>query len=327
MTDDLRWRPTVIEWTGGRHGQEFADHASGLGDIEERLVAAKALLFRGFPQVVEDLESAIDLVLPNRLSYLHGNTPRSKVGGNLYTSTEYPPEYTIYLHNELSYTHTWPTRLAFYCEYPAPVGGATPLVDGERWLAALDEQVRCAFGQGVRYTQNLHGGRGFGKSWQATFETDDRDQVAEFLGRDDVEWEWKKDGGLRISQVRPSTTRHPVTGAEVWFNQADQWHPAAGLDERTAAALAALLPPEDFPQAVSLADGSPIPAEWAVHIRDRGLEAAVDVQWQAGDLLLIDNVQVAHGRRPFSGKRRVLVAMSGEQFTSAGSGSGPTGVS
>jgi alpha-ketoglutarate-dependent taurine dioxygenase len=32
--------------------------------------------------------------------------------------------------------------------------------------------------------------------------------------------------------------------------------------------------------------------------------------WQVGDVLLIDNVAVAHGRRPFTGDRRILVAMS-----------------
>jgi hypothetical protein len=51
---------------------------------------------------------------------------------------------------------------------------------------------------------------------------------------------------------------------------------------------------------------------------DRGLAAAVNVDWRAGDLMLIDNVLVAHGRRPFTGSRRVLVAMSGREGAPAG---------
>jgi hypothetical protein len=35
-----------------------------------------------------------------------------------------------------------------------------------------------------------------------------------------------------------------------------------------------------------------------------------DVPWRRGDLLLIDNMLTAHGRRPCTGDRRVLVAMS-----------------
>jgi alpha-ketoglutarate-dependent taurine dioxygenase len=32
--------------------------------------------------------------------------------------------------------------------------------------------------------------------------------------------------------------------------------------------------------------------------------------WEAGDLLMLDNLLAAHGRRPFSGERRIAVAMS-----------------
>jgi hypothetical protein len=115
--------------------------------------------------------------------------------------------------------------------------------------------------------------------------------------------------GLRVSQARPATTRHPVTGAEVWFNQADQWHLTA-LGDDTAAALADIMPEEDWPQSVRFADGTPIPDDYVRHVRDRGFESAVDVDWHPGDLLLIDNVLAAHGRRAFTGPRRVLVAMS-----------------
>ena len=82
-----------------------------------------------------------------------------------------------------------------------------------------------------------------------------------------------------------------------------------GLGDETAQALAQIMPAEELPQAVTLADGTPIPDAWAIQIRDRGLESAVDVNWNTGDVLLIDNLLVGHGRRP-SPARRVLVAMS-----------------
>ncbi|MBY8853728.1 TauD/TfdA family dioxygenase, partial [Saccharothrix sp. MB29] len=106
-------------------------------------------------------------------------------------------------------------------------------------------------------------------------------------------------GGLSIEQLRPATIRHPVTGAEVWFNQSDQWHPAA-LGDDTARELAEIMTADELPQSVAYADGSPIPDEHALQVRDRGLASAVDVDWHAGDLLLIDNVLVGHGRRPFT---------------------------
>lgn len=312
MSDQNLWTPRVVApddigaeaspggLTGGLHR---------LGDLTEVLSRDMALVFRGFRITAGDLDAAMDLLLGRRLAYVHGNSPRTKVGQNLYTSTEYPAEYTISLHNELSYAHRWPARLLFFCEQAAETGGATPVVDGALWLASLDAEVRERFAGGVRYTQCLHGGKGFGKSWQDTFETDSRADVEAFLDSTDARHEWTRHGALRVSQVRPSTARHSVTGAEVWFNQADQWH-AAGLGDETAAALYTIMPEKDLPQSVTFADGSPIPAEYVTHVRDRGLQAAVDVSWETGDLLLIDNMLVAHGRRPFTGRRRVLVAMS-----------------
>jgi alpha-ketoglutarate-dependent taurine dioxygenase len=312
MNDRDSWAP--LEITPSAIGTDpspagLVDYLRVAADLDDMLVRAKALVFRGFDVTADTLEAVMDLLLPHRLAYVHGNSPRSKVGKNLYTSTEYPPEFTISMHNELSYAARWPSRLLFFCEVAAATGGATPVVDGVLWLESLDADVRTAFEKGVRYTQNLHDGLGLGKSWQETFETDRRDAVEAYLDGVDATWRWTPDGGLMVSQVRPATVKHPVTGAEVWFNQADQWHPAA-LGDDTARALAQIMPEEELPQSVAFADGSPIPAEYALHVRDQGLAHAVDVDWRQGDVLLIDNVLVGHGRRSFTGRRRVLVAMS-----------------
>ncbi|WP_435228420.1 TauD/TfdA family dioxygenase [Streptomyces sp. Tue6028] len=310
MTHTETWAPLEIKAEDGGGAGELLGRLDTLDPgLDELLVREKALVFRGFGITPDTLDTALDRLLPHRLAYVHGNSPRTKVGGNVYTSTEYPQEYTISMHNEMSYAHAWPTRLAFYCEVTPGGGGATPVTDAARWLAALDDEVREAFAGGVRYVQNLHDGYGLGKSWQDTFETKERGDVEEFLTGTGAEWTWRRDGSLRVESVRPATTRHPVTGAEVWFNQADQWHPA-GLGDDTAAELAAILPEDEMPQMVKFADGGAIPAEHVAQIRDRGLAAAVDVDWIRGDLLLIDNVLLAHGRRPFTGDRRVLVAMS-----------------
>ncbi|MFB7126383.1 TauD/TfdA family dioxygenase [Kitasatospora sp. NPDC058063] len=310
MTDRLAWKPLEI----GPESSGVAGDAEGLlaelrrTDVAALLTERKALVFRGFGITEETLGTVMDELLPNRAAYVHGNSPRTKVGRNVYTSTEYPAEFVISMHNELSYAHAWPERLLFFCAVQPGTGGATPVVDAALWLESLDAEVREAFAGGVRYTQNLHGGRGLGKSWQETFETDDPAEVERFLAGAEAEWQWRPGNALRVVQNRPATVRHPVTGAEVWFNQADQWHPAMlGAD---AAALARVMPADELPQSVSFADGGAIPPEYVTQIRDRGLEAAVDVDWRTGDLLLIDNLLVAHGRRPFTGDRRVLVAMS-----------------
>ncbi|MEU9575384.1 TauD/TfdA family dioxygenase [Streptomyces massasporeus] len=311
MSDRNGWAP--LEVTPGDIGADGTPEALvahlDSADLDALLVREKALVFRGFHVPADGLDPVLDRLLPRRLAYVHGNSPRTKVGSNVYTSTEYPQEYTISMHNEMSYAHAWPTRLAFYCAVAPETGGATPVVDAALWLESLDDEVREAFRGGVRYTQNLHGGRGLGKSWQDTFETEDRDEVDAFLKEADADWSWGPGNSLMVSQVRHSTVRHPDTGTEVWFNQSDQWHPAS-LGDETAKALAQIMPASELPQYVTFADGSPIPDAYVLQVRDRGLENAVDVAWHEGDVLVIDNLLVGHGRRPFTGPRRVLVAMS-----------------
>jgi hypothetical protein len=84
--------------------------------LESALAKSGAILFRGFdmwnPQDLEDLVSSLT---PQVLNYIEGSSPRLLLTKKVYTSTEYPPEFAISLHNELSYAHEWPARLFFLC--------------------------------------------------------------------------------------------------------------------------------------------------------------------------------------------------------------------
>jgi hypothetical protein len=95
----------------------------------------------------------------------------------------------------------------------------------------------------------------------------------------------------------------------VWFNQAHLFHPSA-LGEEMAAMMLALFGPDRLPRDARFGDGGPIDTRMLEIVRDAFRSESVSFQWQSGDVLLVDNMQVAHGRAPFTGKRRVLVAMS-----------------
>jgi alpha-ketoglutarate-dependent taurine dioxygenase len=316
----------VLEVTPESTG--MASNATGLRKYlesvkapDELLVSSGAILMHGFDVEEAVIADLLDDLLPDRMDYVHGNSPRTKTARALYTSTEYPADQTISLHNELSYASSYPTRLLFYCSTAARTGGATPVADGQRWLSSLRPDVRDLFAGGVRYIQNLHSGVGLGRSWQDTFETADRRAVERLLDTAEVEWSWESDDLLHTEQTRSATLQHPVTGTIVWFNQADQWHPA-GLGDSTGAMLAGLMPPEELPQYVTLADGRKIPDEVIHHIQECGRLASVDIAWHTGDLVLVDNIARAHGREPFTGPRRVLVAMSDRPFAVSGTTAG-----
>ena len=279
--------------------------------VESWLYKHGAVLFRGFSiDTIEEFDAVVRGVQPRLLDYIEGDSPRTKISEKIYTSTEYPETYQISLHNELSYAHQWPSKIFFYCAVPPAQGGETPIVDCREVLQSLDSQLRERFiSNKVRYVSNMHGSDRMGKSWQDTFETTDKSKVEEYLTAGGIDFNWDDEGGLHTSQVREAVVTHPVTGEQVWFNQAEQWHPSM-LDQKNRRAMAALgIKEENLPHYASFADGSSLDEEELKQIRTVMREQAVYFPWQKSDLLVLDNVLVAHGRNSFKGPRKILVAM------------------
>jgi hypothetical protein len=66
----------------------------------------------------------------------------------------------------------------------------------------------------------------------------------------------------------------------------------------------------DLPANTYYGDGSPIEPEVLDHLRAAYHAETVSFPWQQGDLLMLDNMLVAHGRAPYAGARQILVGMS-----------------
>jgi alpha-ketoglutarate-dependent taurine dioxygenase len=243
--------------------------------------------------------------------YAGGASPRKALGEGSYISTEYPPELELSLHNELSYADVYPTRLYFLCLVEPEVGGETTLADSRLILTKIAPEVVERFRErGVRYIRNLSPLKGSGYSWQEALETDDPAEAEACCRRIGASFEWRPDGVLRMSQVRPATAVHPETGEEVWFNQADGFHPSA-LDARTYAELIAICgSEEEFRLNVSYGDGSPIEPEALENVRAAIRSEAVPHRWRRGDIVVVDNLLAAHGRRPFRGQRKIALTMT-----------------
>lgn len=280
--------------------------------IEEKLLQHGGILFRGFAldgaQACEQFAAAIT---PQLLNYVEGSSPRLVLGEKVYTSTEYPPEFFVSLHSELSYAHRWPGKIFFFCLVEPQKGGETPIADNRQVLAALDPQLRERFGRKrVKYLRNLHGDRGAGLSWPVVFETSDRAAVEKYCREGDIDFRWKEDGGLWTSQVRPAMIRHPKTGESLWFNQVDQWHPT-NLGADIARDLLATTPESELPIYACHGDGSALDPDDLEAVRAAVRRTMVSFPWKRGDVLVLDNMLVSHGRAPFAGPRRIAVAMGG----------------
>lgn len=280
-----------------------------LGAACEALRTCGGVLFRGF-KVASPLDFrrfAASFGEP-LATYEFGSTPRSKVFPGVYSSTEYPAHQHIPLHNEQSYTRTWPARIWFHCMKPSETGGETPIADSRRVYAALPAELRDAFAEReLLYVRNYSGALDL--PWQRVFNTDDRAEVERYCASQAIEWEWKPDGQLRTRQRCQAVLKHPETGEWLWFNQAHLFHVSA-LVPATRDSLLSAVGEENLPRNVYYGDGAPIPDELLHRVRRAYDDAAMAFPWQAGDVLMLDNRLIAHGRRPFTGDRKVIVAMA-----------------
>lgn len=287
----------------------LASHRVG---IKAQLLRTGAVLFRGFAvRSNEDFQQVRDRFAQGaQFSYRDGNSPRTKMAAGIYTSTEYPREYRITLHNEMSYASKWPAHLLFYCHIPATEGGETPLNDCRALLHRLDPQMVDSFRRhGVRYTRYLNGAGGIGKSWSDTFEMSDKAAIEEYCRDNNVEFFWEKDS-LFMAQQGPGLLRHPVTNEEVWFNQANQFHPSSlPAEEYQGLKLLFRRNKHKFPHYATYGNGEEIPEQYLRQVTELQFDLAVKFRWEQGDVVIVDNVLVAHGRMPFKGERKIFVSM------------------
>jgi alpha-ketoglutarate-dependent taurine dioxygenase len=279
-------------------------------EIEARLLEEGGLLFRNFNlEGVGRFEQFIRVFAEDLLDYSYQSTPRSRVSNDIYTSTEYPAAHTIPLHNEMAYAHSWPMKIWFYCVTRAEQGGETPIADSRKVFARIEPQIREHFiRRKVMYVRN-YDDEGLDLSWSTVFQTTNKSEVEAYCRRAGIEYEWLSRNRLRTRQVCQAALPHPRTGEWVWFNQAHLFH-ISNLEPEVRETLAAIYREEDYPRNAYYGDGSAIEEETLGHIREAYAREAIVFSWQTGDVLMLDNMLMAHGRRPFAGPRMVVVGMA-----------------
>ena len=274
--------PLLIQNVENQTKKDFFDYLkNNNNEIFSTLSIEGALLFRGFDlSGIEDFELAVQALSSELRQYIGGDSPRTKISSNIYTSTEYPATQTISMPHEKSFSNTYPDNIYFFCDIEPSAGGQTPIANGHQIYQQLPQEIIDKFSQKkLKYIMNLHDEKGFGRSWQEVFETTSKQELEELLNKNNINYFWKANGLLSMYEIVDPILIHPLNNKKVFFSQADQWHPE-------------------------------IPVHDLELIREIVNKNRVFFDWKKGDLLVLDNLITMHGRAPFVGPRRILVAMS-----------------
>ncbi|MEM8683742.1 MAG: TauD/TfdA family dioxygenase [Pseudomonadota bacterium] len=273
-----------------------------------------AILFRGFPiDGAEDFDTFIRAFGLDSFTYEESlsNAVRINKTDLVFTANEAPPEVSIFLHHEMAQTPLFPSRLFFCCEIAAEKDGQTPLCRSDVVLEHLRRDAPTFVDDlerlGVKYSNTMPADddpeSGQGRSWKSTLSVDSREAAEARLDSLGYSYTWLKDGSLRATTLALPAVRELTDGRKVFFNQ-------------LIAAFRGWKDAEKDPSSViSYGDGSAIDVAGMQRAIELGDEYIFDLAWQPGDVALVDNFLVMHGRRPFEGSRRVLVSLVADDGT------------
>ena len=234
--------------------------------------------------------------------------PRRRYAQGVYSSSYWPPNQPMCVHQELSYVLKFPSFMLFACLTAPTDGGATPVADAAAVLQALPAELVDRFERvGWLLVRNYNDE--IGASIAEAFGTQDRRAIETYCRANAIQFEWQPDGGLRTWQRRSAIVRHPRTGQRCWFNQIaflNEWTMDPDLHEY----LVDIYGRDGLPFNTRFGNSDPIGPEVIRLLNEVYEKSTVCEPWQGGDLLLVDNIRTAHGREEFEGPREVLVAMA-----------------
>jgi len=316
MVEDLKYTeqefPTVIVNNGSVEtlAQATSWVSENLAPLKRELSSTGAILFRGFPVTdatsYDEFFSAFEY--PN-FTYQESlsNAVRINHTEYVFTANEAPRDVEIYLHNEMAQTPFYPSIISLFCEKPADTGGATVVCRSdfvyERLFAAEPELTKKLEQVGVKYTTHMPAEddpeSGQGRSWRGTLSVDTVEQAEEKLGKLNYSWQWNDDGSLKAQTAALPAIRELDQGRKVFFNQIIAVYMGwKGVKEDPSTALC-------------FGDDSEISKSYLDTIFAIAKALSFNLEWQTGDVAVVDNNLAMHGRLPYSGesKRKVLVVL------------------
>jgi hypothetical protein len=242
------------------------------------------------------------------VGYQGGIALRKNDLGVVLAASQEDPRITLSPHNEMAYLPEYPRKVFLFCASEAFEGGEVPINDVRETERMIPAHVKEAFRTlGIRYHRALSRDSAPGSmGWADTFGTEDKRLVERRLSASNYEYQWSGDD-LRYHYRRDAFIAHPETGESLWFNQVTELHCSYW---RSHPDFPSDLPDRAYPATTSYGDGTAIDEDQISSLRGGLWQTTRAVRMQQGDVLVLDNQVLQHGRFAFKGPRRHFVSLT-----------------
>jgi hypothetical protein len=232
--------------------------------------------------------------------------PRRRLGPGVWSHPAWPSTSPMCMHHELGWQRQPPPYLLVACLRPADSGGHTGVADGRAVLALLpdrlvDRAARCGWTLVRRYSPGL-----IGMPWQEAFPGMGMAAVAAYAAVEEIRLDWNGPERLITYRDRPAVQATGSAGVLAWANLlafCSEWT----MDPPVREYLLSALGRAGLPFETSFGDGSPFTAADVETVNAAYDRVTTYVRWQPGNVLVLDNIRVAHSMAPFTGDRQMAV--------------------
>jgi len=253
-----------------------------------------------------------------------------------------PDSSVIPPHTEAYYWYKQPKYISFYCEETNCRYGETPLFNCVDIMEDIPDQLlnrlknikavmEYRLSSDPLINESDTSARQMKNTWQRSFATTDKSQVERELDRDDVEYHWEENGRLLMKVYVKLVSRHPDTGELCFrgvrypFNNNKKFMmknyilPRLGLRKYLKFLIRDLhlnvmvkfnlIDSRDLFWVDSL-DGVNLSKKENVILTNSYFKNVSIFKWQTDDMLIVDNIKLAHARLNVDSLRKIKIFIS-----------------
>jgi alpha-ketoglutarate-dependent taurine dioxygenase len=239
------------------------------------------LIFRGFDNSVDTFTKFTNSLSKDFRDYTGGVFNRRVINGDATVLSVNDFHEEIKLHGEMYYQQDIPLMLWFFCAHPASQDGETILCDGRQFFNELSNPLKELFSnKKLKYFAHMNK-----EAWQKRYKTDDLRVLEQTCRSNNLLLQINEDESIDLQYICPAVHLSRCGKYPTFINS--------------------LLPAKHrYQNTLSFDDDSEITDDIVSELNEVAERITTEISWKIGDILMVDNTRIMHGRRAFSDNQR-----------------------